>query len=323
MGNASDIVRFGEFELDRSDRRLLRGGEPVELGSRYFDALVLLVENSGALVTKDEFMDRVWQGIPVTDEALTQCIRTLRRALGDDAANPRFIATVPKHGYRFLANPVVETATNGLPLSRVAGASTIGGLAAGALAGLVYGALASTAGGAGALILSAMIGALGLLAGAGVGCGMAAAMALRGRIDATVIAGGAVGGMAIGALGNLLGREGVGLLTGIPAIQATGPFEGLLIGTACGIAAWLSLMKRPALYVVGAALLSGLASGALIHFSGGTLLAASLASLQSELPDARLAMERFMQFPLLTTMVESAAFALGIAAALLAAGRPR
>jgi len=48
-------------------------------------------------------MDEVWRGIPVTDEALTQCIRTLRKQLGDDAARPRFIETVPKHGYRFIA----------------------------------------------------------------------------------------------------------------------------------------------------------------------------------------------------------------------------
>ena len=48
-------------------------------------------------------MGEVWRGIPVTDEALTQCIRTLRKQLGDDAARPRFIETVPKNGYRFVA----------------------------------------------------------------------------------------------------------------------------------------------------------------------------------------------------------------------------
>ena len=87
----------------RADRQLRRGGEPVELSSRYFDALALLVAERGRLVTKDRFMGEVWRGIPVTDEALTQCIKTLRRQLGDDAARPRFIETVPKHGYRFIA----------------------------------------------------------------------------------------------------------------------------------------------------------------------------------------------------------------------------
>ena len=103
MGEASDTLRFGDFTLDLADRRLLRDGERVDLGSRYFDALALLCAHPDTLVTKDRFMEEVWKGIPVTDEALTQCIRTLRRALGDDAAKPRFIETVPKHGYRFVA----------------------------------------------------------------------------------------------------------------------------------------------------------------------------------------------------------------------------
>ena len=76
---------------------------PVELNARYLDALALLVREQGRLVSKDRFLDEVWRGVPVTDEALTQCIKTLRRQLGDDAVSPRFIETVPKHGYRFIA----------------------------------------------------------------------------------------------------------------------------------------------------------------------------------------------------------------------------
>ena len=97
------IYRFGEFAVDVAERRLLDGGAPVELSARYFDALVLLLAEAGRLVTKDRFMAEVWGGIPVTDEALTQCIRTLRRALDDDAAAPKYIETVPRHGYRFIA----------------------------------------------------------------------------------------------------------------------------------------------------------------------------------------------------------------------------
>ena len=96
-------LRFANFELDAADRQLKRGGEAVELNGRYFDALALLASEPGRLVTKDRFLDEVWRGVPVTDEALTQCIKTLRRQLGDDAARPRFIETVPKHGYRFIA----------------------------------------------------------------------------------------------------------------------------------------------------------------------------------------------------------------------------
>ena len=99
----TELYRFGDFVLDPADRRLLRGAEPVEVNARYLDALALLVREQGRLVTKDRFLDEVWRGVPVTDEALTQCIRTLRRQLGDDAARPSFIETVPKHGYRFVA----------------------------------------------------------------------------------------------------------------------------------------------------------------------------------------------------------------------------
>src|SRR4029079_5528877 len=95
--------RFDRFALDPADRSLTCDGAPVELSARYFDALALLLAEPGRLVSKDRFMGEVWRGIPVTDEALTQCVRTLRKQLGDDAGKPRFIETVPKHGYRFIA----------------------------------------------------------------------------------------------------------------------------------------------------------------------------------------------------------------------------
>src|SRR5690242_12621629 len=94
---------FEGFILDTKERRLSAGKDAVELNARYLDALALLVRDGGKLVPKDQFLDEVWRGVPVTDEALTQCIKTLRRKLGDDANRPRFIETVPKHGYRFIA----------------------------------------------------------------------------------------------------------------------------------------------------------------------------------------------------------------------------
>src|SRR5688500_19634756 len=100
--------RFDRFQLDPRDRQLTRDDAPVDLNSRYFGALALLVREQGRLVSKDRFLEEVWRGVPVTDEALTQCIKTLRRQLGDNAARPRFIETVPKHGYRFIAQ--VESA---------------------------------------------------------------------------------------------------------------------------------------------------------------------------------------------------------------------
>ena len=94
---------FLGFSLDPGNRQLRCGDAPVELNARYFDALVLLVSEAGALVSKDRFLSEIWRGVPVTDEALTQCIKTLRRQLGDRVAVPQFIETVPKHGYRFIA----------------------------------------------------------------------------------------------------------------------------------------------------------------------------------------------------------------------------
>src|SRR4051812_19454813 len=140
---------FEQFVLDPDDRQLKRGGDPVELNGRYFDALTLLVREQGKLVSKDRFLDEVWRGVPVTDEALTQCVRTLRRQLGDDAGRPRFIETVPKHGYRFIA-PVHSGDQNLQPVRPIAAsewqstlvlavAGTIGGGLAGFIGGLLYG----------------------------------------------------------------------------------------------------------------------------------------------------------------------------------------
>ncbi|HYE85366.1 MAG TPA: transcriptional regulator [Vicinamibacterales bacterium] len=95
--------RFGDFVLDTASRSLLRDGVPVALNARYFDALVLLVREHGRLVGKQRFFDEVWAGSVVTDAALTQCIKEIRRALGDDASDPRFVRTVSGHGYGFIA----------------------------------------------------------------------------------------------------------------------------------------------------------------------------------------------------------------------------
>ena len=108
------VIAFGAFRLDPAQRRLSRDGAPLDVSARYLDALILLASEAGSLVTKDRFLDEVWRGVPVTDEALTQCIRALRRALDDDAANPRFIETVPRYGYRFIA-PVEGRARRSSP----------------------------------------------------------------------------------------------------------------------------------------------------------------------------------------------------------------
>lgn len=98
------IYRFGDFTLDVTNREVLFEDERLDLSARYFDALVLLVREHGRLVEKDRFFEEVWDDVVVSDSALTQCIKEIRRQLGDDASNPRFIQTVPRHGYRFIAD---------------------------------------------------------------------------------------------------------------------------------------------------------------------------------------------------------------------------
>src|SRR6188508_1567329 len=100
---AAGRYEFDSFSLDPIERRLFNGDALVELNSRYFDALLLLLQHPGTLLSKERFLQEVWRGIPVTDEVLTQCIKTLRRQLGDSATQPHLIETVPKHGYRFIA----------------------------------------------------------------------------------------------------------------------------------------------------------------------------------------------------------------------------
>src|SRR5215208_541599 len=201
--------RFDRFCLDPADRQLRRDGEPVELSTRYLDALTLMVREAGKLVSKDRFMDEVWSGVPVTDEALTQCIRALRRQLGDDVAKPRFIETVPKHGYRFIA--LVNSSEQPQPVSppkdwrrvlQLGVAGTLGGGVAGLLGGLFYGFVAASQPlqpGMGAvsvlLVIVCLTALVALIGGAGVAFGIAVMGFGSARTARWSIAGGALGGL--------------------------------------------------------------------------------------------------------------------------------
>ncbi len=102
---------FDDFFVDVANRQLWREGELVPLNSKYFDVLLLLVSECGQLVEKQRIFEEIWKSVFVTDAALTQCIKDIRKQLGDDAANPRYIKTVPKHGYIFIGN-AIETYAN-------------------------------------------------------------------------------------------------------------------------------------------------------------------------------------------------------------------
>jgi DNA-binding winged helix-turn-helix (wHTH) protein len=107
---ASPRIRyvFGEFVLSRAQRCLRRGEAELPLIPRYLDLLLLLVERRDEAVHRQLIFDVVWNDVIVSDSALTQAIRTLRRTLGDDPKEPRFIRTVSRHGYRFVFPQVVE-----------------------------------------------------------------------------------------------------------------------------------------------------------------------------------------------------------------------
>lgn len=96
--------RFAQFLLDPLNRTLESAGVAVPLNARYFDALCLLVGQHGQLVEKQSFFDTVWGDTVVSDSALTQAIKEIRRVFGDDANHPRFVRTVPGHGYCFIAD---------------------------------------------------------------------------------------------------------------------------------------------------------------------------------------------------------------------------
>lgn len=103
---AAKGFRFDDFVLDVRNRQIRRNNSVLPLSSRYFDVLVLLVSNTGRLVEKNRIFDEVWEDVIVSDTALTQCIKSIRKQLNDDASNPRYVKTVPKHGYVFIGDAV-------------------------------------------------------------------------------------------------------------------------------------------------------------------------------------------------------------------------
>ena len=302
---SAEQLSFGAFTLDPANRTLRRGDEPVEVSARYLDALILLARAPGELVTKDRFLEEVWRGVPVTDEALTQCIRSLRKALGDDAKHPRFIETVPRHGYRFVADvapleavggqssPTEAALPTGVVPSIVAG--TLGAAAAGMIVGIVYGLFSAGTVQQGG---SAMSGVLVLmlvcaLSAAVGGMGIAAGIALTRRVVAATpgwpVAGGALGGLITGAFAQSLGRDAFQLLTGSGPLAMAGALDGTLLGAATGLALWIGDRangRGPLPILVSG--LTGAIAGLATVILGGAMMAGSLQGLSTAFPASRL-----------------------------------
>lgn len=288
---------FDEFVLSPRQRVLLRDGREQPLIPRYFDLLVFLVERRHEAVHRRDIFDRVWNDAIVSDSALSQAIRTIRRALGDDPRDARFIATVSRHGYRFVfpdvreeaedegagpfdppreSVPPVSSGSTGEEERRLgrawqeaaagwAPASAGGGLAGmvgGALGGLILalvpGSLASFA----VVPVLALIGAgCGAVGGAGVGAGLLAAEVIaRSWRTAGLVVGAAAGGGLAGTAAQWLGRWSLAALVGV-RIEVGGALEGVLIGAAAGL---------------GYGLATAVTEGGLITPRGGRLRAAAL-----------------------------------------------
>lgn len=307
--DAAPVRRFGEFRLDEAERQLLRGGDRVALNPRYFDALVLLVREPGRLVTKERFFEEVWRGVTVGDEALTQCIKSLRKALGDRPDMPRFIETVPKQGYRFVAEveAVGAVSAQARPIAasppaqawvetvRIAGFGTLGGGVAGLIGGLLYGlgAVGSGVGAASVLLVLLAVTAVLAVAGAlGVSAGMAAASLIAGRPWSFSILGAAAGGLVVGAVFNLLATDSFLVLLGRAPTDFTGGVEGAAFGAALATGARLGggMSGRGWRPAIGAALACAVA-GAAISLAGGQLMGGSLAALAHAFDQSRLELD--------------------------------
>lgn len=115
-----EIFEFGSYRLQPTERLLLRDGEPVPLTSRFFDLLVVLVENSGTLLERDHLLRTLWPDSFIEENNLTANVSNLRKLLAEDGGQTQYIETVPKRGYRFVAevrhvSPSVEPDSSHVP----------------------------------------------------------------------------------------------------------------------------------------------------------------------------------------------------------------
>lgn len=283
--------RFSDFTLSPQRRLLVRDGREVPLIPRYFDLLVLLIERRHEAVHRREIFDRVWTDATVSDSALSQAIRTLRRTLGDDSREPRFIRTVSRHGYRFVLPDVVEETDDGaqaapalapMPVDvavevtddpegalvrwhDAAWGGALAGMAAGGLGGLILSAAPEcTAPLVIAPVLAVLGGGLGALGGGGVGLGLFVAdTSARDQGALARIAASATGGGIVGVCVQWLATWGLAALLGLD-VAIGGGLEGVVIGAATGAGAATAAMTTARWQtVLITAILCGLAGLAL------------------------------------------------------------
>jgi DNA-binding winged helix-turn-helix (wHTH) protein len=268
--------RFSEFTLSTRERLLIRNGQQLPLIPRYLDLLIFLIERRRDAVPRREIFDRVWSDVIVSDSALSQAIRTLRRTLGDDPRDARFIRTVSRHGYQFTFPGVLEEPDEdvlepfpvhasdgdreqtrqkvGASLTAVMTGATracAGSALTGAAAGLAGGLILTVSPGNTAppaiipvLILAGTVA--GAAGGLGVGAGLAAAeSSTRLRNVAGLTIGASIGGAAIGLTAQWLLRWSLAAVVGLN-LPLGGGIEGLVIGAAAGAGYALARRLNPA-----------------------------------------------------------------------------
>src|SRR6187399_1077648 len=103
--DAQRLLRFDSFELDVRSRELRKGNDRIRLQEQPFEILRLMLQRPGDVVTRDELARHLWPAGTFVDfeHSLNAAMKRLRAALGDDADNPRFVETLPRRGYRFIA----------------------------------------------------------------------------------------------------------------------------------------------------------------------------------------------------------------------------
>ena len=107
----ASALKVGDWDVDATANQLSRDGQSTRLEPKVIEVLVYLACHAGDVVGREELLQAVWPGVIVGDDALTQAIIKLRKALGDDARQPTYIETISKRGYRLIAP--VRTAVNG------------------------------------------------------------------------------------------------------------------------------------------------------------------------------------------------------------------
>ena len=118
-----DTLRIGDWSVRPLAGQMTRGDETVRVEARTMRLLLCLAENAGEVVSIDDLLDQVWQGVIVTPDSVYQAVTALRRLLGDDPKQPAYIATVPRRGYRMVATVVAGGDSVVLPIASQAAAN--------------------------------------------------------------------------------------------------------------------------------------------------------------------------------------------------------